>query len=83
MQYYVYKVEKIECYTNTATTIDYDYTKDFNELKNIREYYKLDYFITDSKLENDEVYFTGDLIKIIEKVAEFEGEPITIKTVKK
>ena len=80
MKLYVYKVEKVDNVKNTATTIDHDYTSDFNELVKIRGYVKIDYFITDtSDLKENEVYFTGNLIKIIEKVTEFENEPIKLK----
>lgn len=78
MNYNVYKVEKVGNYINTADTIDYDYTKDFEYLKGYRGYVMLDYVISDSELELGQVYFNGDLIKPIAKVASFEGEPITI-----
>lgn len=77
MRYYVYKVYKIDRYKNTAQTLEYDYTRDFNELVRIRLYVKIDYYITDTPdLVKNEVYFTGDLIKVIERVTEFDGEPI-------
>ena len=83
MKLYVYKVEKVEDWENTAETIDHDFTNDFNELVKIRGYVKNDYYITDtSDLKENEVYFTGDLIKIIEKVTEFENEPIALKFIK-
>lgn len=83
MKYYVYKVEKVEDYRNQAATLDYDYTRDFNELKRIRGYVKIDYYITDTPdLKPNEVYMTGDLIKVIERVTEFDGDPIQIIPVK-
>ena len=83
MKYYVYKVEKVEDYRNAAATLDYDYTRDFNELKRIREYVKIDYYITDTPdLKPNKVYCAGDLIKVIERVTEFDGEPIQLKVVK-
>lgn len=33
MKYYIYRVEKIKDFTNTAQTIDHDYT---NDLKNTK-----------------------------------------------
>lgn len=78
MNYNVYKVEKVGNYINTADTIDYDYTKDFEYLKGYRGYVMLDYVISDSELELGKVYFNGDLIKPIAKVTSFEAEPVTI-----
>lgn len=83
MKLYVYKVEKVEDYINRASTIDYDYSKDFDELVKIRGYVKIDYYITNtSDLQPNEVYFTGDIIKVIEKVTEFENEGIGLKFIK-
>lgn len=74
MLYNVYKVEKINGYHNKADSLDYDYTSDFEYLKKVRWYTMLDYVVTDSEFELGCVYFNGDLIKPIEKVASFEGE---------
>ena len=83
MKYYVYKVQKVDGYRNTAKTLDYDYARDFNELVKIREYVKVDYYITDTPdLKQNEVYFTGDLIKVIERVTEFDGDAIQYIQVK-
>lgn len=83
MKLYVYKVEKVEDYTNRASTIDYDYSKDFEELVKIRGYVKTDYYITDtSDMKPNEIYFTGDIIKVIEKVTEFENDGIGLKFIK-
>lgn len=83
MKYYIYKVEKIVDYCNQGATLDYDYTKEFNEIKRICGYVKLDYYITDtSDLKLGEVYYTGDLIKVIEHATEFDGDPIQIVSVK-
>ena len=78
MNYNVYKVEKVGNYINTADTIDYDYAKDFEYLKAYRGYIMQDYVISDSEFELGQVYFNGDLIKPIAKVASFEGESTTI-----
>ena len=78
MNYNVYKVEKVDNYINTADTLDYDYAKDFEYLKAYRGYIMQDYVISDSEFELGKVYFNGDLIKPIAKVASFEGEPATI-----
>ena len=83
MKLYVYKVEKVEDYINRASTLDYDYSKDFDELVKIRGYVKTDYYITDtSDLQPNEIYFTGDIIKVIEKVTEFENDGIGLKSIK-
>ena len=74
MNYNVYKVEKVDNYINNADTLDYDYAKDFEYLKAYRGYAIQDYVISDSEFELGQVYFDGDLIKPIEKVASFEGE---------
>lgn len=74
MLYNVYKVEKINGYHNKADSLDYDYTSDFEYLKKVRWYTMLDYVVTDSEFELGCVYFNGDLIKPLEKVASFEGE---------
>lgn len=74
MLYNVYKVEKISGYHNIADWLDYDYTSDFEYLKKVRGYAMLGYIVTDSEFELGRVYFNGDLIKPIEKVASFEGE---------
>ena len=75
MKLYVYEVEKIDDYKNDAATIDYDYTADFEEIKKIRGYIKIDYYITDTEdLKTGECYFTGDIIKVIRKVTSFDGE---------
>ena len=78
MNYNDNKVEKVGNYINTADTIDYDYAKDFEYLKAYRGYIMQDYVISDSEFELGQVYFDGDLIKPIAKVASFEGEPATI-----
>ena len=79
MKYYVYKVQKVDGYRNTAETLDYNYTRDFNELVKIRGYVKIDYYITDTPdLKANEVYYSGDLIKVIECVTQFDGEPVQI-----
>lgn len=78
MTYNVYKVEKIDNYINNASTIDYDYAKDFEYLKELRGYIKIDYVITDSELELGKVCFNGDLIKPIAKITSFEAEPIRV-----
>ena len=74
MLYNVYKVEKISGCHKKADSLDYDYTSDFEYLKKVRGYAMLNYVVTDSELELGCVYFNGDLIKPIEKVASFEGE---------
>ena len=74
MNYNVYKVEKVDNYINTADTLDYDYAKDFEYLKAYRGYAIQDYVISDSEFELGQVYFNGDLIKLIEKDVLFEGE---------
>ena len=78
MNYNIYKVEKVDNYINTADTLDYDYAKDFEYLKAYRGYAIQDYVISDSEFELGQVYFDGDLIKPIAKVASFGGEPATI-----
>lgn len=78
MNYNIYKVEKVDNYINTADTLDYDYAKDFEYLKAYRGYAIQDYVISDSEFELGHVYFDGDLIKPIAKVASFEGELATI-----
>lgn len=78
MKYYVYKVQKVNCYHNKATKLDYDYEKDFYTLAKLRQYVINDYYVSDSMLKPNEVYFNGDLIKIIEIVTEFEGDAITV-----
>lgn len=74
MLYNVYKVEKISGCHNKADSVDYDYTSDFESLKKVRGYTMLDYVVTDSEFELGRVYFNGNLIKPLEKVASFEGE---------
>ena len=60
-------------------TLDYDYTRDFNKLVKIRGYVKIDYYITDTAdLKPNKVYYTGDLIKVIERVTQFDGDPIRV-----
>lgn len=80
MKYYIYKVHKIEDFKNTAASPSHDYTADFEEYLDIRGYYKVDYYITDTPdLEPGKVYCCGDfLIKAIEQIGTFENEPITI-----
>ena len=78
MNYNIYKVEKVDNYINTADTLDYDYAKDFEYLKAYRGYAIQDYVISDSEFELGQVYFDGDLIKPIAKVASFEGESTKI-----
>lgn len=83
MKYYIYKVEKVDDFKNTAPTIGYDYTVDFVNYVRLRGYLKIDYYISDSNdLEPGEVYCCGNfLIKIIECVTTFEDEPRRIKQI--
>lgn len=74
MFYNVYKVEKISDCRKKADLLNFDYTSYFEYLKKVRGYTTLDYVVTDSEFELGCVYFNGDLIKPIEKVASFEGE---------
>ena len=74
MLYNVYKVEKISDCHKKADSLNFDYTSYFEYLKKVRGYAMLDYVVTDSEFELGCVYFNGDLIKPIEKVASFEGE---------
>ena len=85
IQFYVYKVEKVDHYVNEAATLDYDYSDDFNKLAEIRGYMWLDYYITDTPdLCDGKVYCCGKfLIKAIECVATFEDEGMHIIPVKK
>lgn len=81
MNLHIYKVEKIEGFFNTATSIEHDYTADFVEYRKARGFVKIDYYITDTPdLEINQVYCAGKcLIKPIEHVLSFENEPITLK----
>ena len=81
MPLHIYKVEKIEGFTNTATSIEHDYTPDFEEYRQANGFVKIDYYITDTPdLEIGQVYCAGKfLIKPIEYVLSFENEPISLK----
>ncbi len=83
MNYNVYRVEKVNDYQNKGDLLDYNYSKDFEELRKLRGYVTQDYVITDSEFELGHVYFNGDLIKPLEKVSSFEGEPIKVIPIKK
>ena len=74
--YYVYEVERIFGYKNTAETLDHDYTADFYKSALKMGGVITGFFITDSRLQVGEVYFTGELIKVRREVANFEAEPI-------
>lgn len=81
MKLHIYKVEKVEDFKNTATSISHDYTADFEEYRKARGYIKTDYHITDTPDLNDgNVYCCGNfLIKAIEHIGTFENEPIGLK----
>jgi hypothetical protein len=83
MKYYIYKVEKIEDFKNEAATLDHNYNKEFEEIKALCGYIKIDYYITDTEnLVDGNVYCCGkSLIKAIECVGSFENDPITIKPI--
>ncbi len=74
----VYKVQRIDDYRNEAADIDFDYSKDFERVKGIRGYVRIDYHISDEpNLGVGEVFCTGDsLIKIVGKACEFDGTPV-------
>lgn len=78
MKLHIYKVEKIEGFTNTVTSIEHDYTPDFEECRKARGFVKVDYYITDTPdLEIGQVYCAGkNLIKPLEYILAFENEPI-------
>lgn len=80
-KYYVYKVEKVEDFENTATTISHNYDTDFEEYCKLRGYVKIDYYITDTEgMVDGKVYCCGNfLVKALECVTSFEGEPIRLK----
>ena len=82
MNYNVYRVEKVNNYQNKGDSLDYNYSKDFEELRKLRGYVTKDYIISDSEFEIGQVYFNGDLIKPLEKVSSFEGEPIGVIPIK-
>ena len=82
MNYNVYRVEKVNDYQNKGDSLDYNYSKDFEELRKLRGYVTKDYIISDSEFEIGHVYFNGDLIKPLEKVSSFEGEPIRVIPIK-
>jgi hypothetical protein len=81
MKYYTYKVEKIDDYKNTATSLSHDYAKDFEEYRNLRGYVKIDYYTTDTPdMVDGKVYCCGTfLVKAVELVSTFENEPIRLK----
>lgn len=78
MKYNIYKVESINEYKNKGNNLEYDYSKDFENIKKYRGYIKIDYIITDSELEIEKIYFNGNLIKPIKKISSFEEEQIKI-----
>lgn len=82
MNYNVYRVEKVNDYQNKGDSLDYNYSKDFEELRKLWGYVMQDYVITDSEFELGHVYFNGDLIKPLEKVSSFKGEPIKVIPIK-
>lgn len=71
MTYYVYRVEKVTDCKNNATSLEHDYSEDFERYTKLRGYVKLDYYITDSSdLKPGEVYFRGvQLEKQIRKLS--------------
>ena len=81
MRFYIYKVEKIDDFKNTAATLSHDYAKDFEEYRRIRGYVKIDYYITDTPdMMDGKVYCCGDFMaKAIELVGTFENEPIRLR----
>lgn len=70
----LYKVQAVTDYVNEAVSINHDYSKDFERLVEIRGYVNIKYYVTDSDLEVGEVYFNGDIIKVLELVTSFENE---------
>lgn len=81
MKFYIYKVEKVDDFQNTAATLSHNYDKDFEEYRSIRGYIKIDYYITDTPdMVDGKVYCCGNfLAKAIELVGTFENEPICLK----
>lgn len=81
MKLYIYKVEKIDGFKNTAATLSHDYAKDFEAYRSLRGYVTIDYYITDTPdMVDGKVYCCGDfLAKAIELIGAFENEPIRVK----
>lgn len=70
----LYKVQAVTDYVNEASSIEHDYSTDFEQLVKLRGYVNIKYYVTDSDLEVGEVYFNGDIIRVLELVTSFENE---------
>lgn len=79
MEFNVYLVEKTIGFKNKASSLDHDYTEDYNNHLRFQGFIMTGYHVTDGDLEIGSVYCTGELIKPIKKVSTFDGEFVGIR----